>query len=246
MPRILIPIPTSFDPAYNLRSWPEYAAAIDAEAIQVPLTHTPIELERLLEAADGVILPGSGADVDPARYGHDRDPATAPRDPARETTDFALIEAAERLHKPLLAICFGTQSLNVYRGGTLLQDLSPVPVNHAAGRSVLVAHTVLVSHGSRFGQIVSGPAVAAERTAVDEEFFKIPVNTSHHQAIGTPGEALRIVCRCTEDGVIEAVETADPDHWMIGVQWHPERSTHISASSRALFADFLRTAATRL
>ena len=69
------------------------------------------------------------------------DPATNKADEARETADWTLLEEAERHRLPVLGICYGLQSLNVYRGGSLVQDLLPLPVNHSAGRKVAVAHT---------------------------------------------------------------------------------------------------------
>ena len=241
-PRILIPIPTSFDQPYNAKSWPEYAAAVEAaggEAIEVALTHTIAELKEMAQAADGILLPGSGADINPETYGHQADPASAPPDPLREQTDRALFEAAEEARKPLLGICFGTQSMNVFYGGTLVQDCSPVPVNHRAGRSVAVAHAVQFAKDSRLGRILQE---SGEATAMDDEFSRFPVNSSHHQAIASAGDTLRVVARCPEDAVVEAVEGSDPDHWLIGVQWHPERTLGVSAASRAIFAAFLRAA----
>lgn len=241
-PRILIPIPTSFDEAYNAKSWPEYAAAVEAaggDAVQVPLTHTVAELKAMAQAADGILLPGSGADIDPAKYGHAADPASAPPDPLREQTDRAFFEAAEATKKPLLGICFGTQSINVFYGGTLVQDCSPVPVNHRAGRAVAVAHAVQFSKDSRLGRILQD---SGEAVAMDDEFSRVPVNSSHHQAIGAAGDTLRVVARCPEDAVVEAVEGSDPEHWLIGLQWHPERTVGNSAASRAIFAAFLQAA----
>jgi putative glutamine amidotransferase len=241
-PRILIPIPTSFDEPYNAQSWPEYAEAVAAaggEAVPVDLSHSVAELDAMVAEAAGVLLPGSGADVDPVRYGHERLEASADADLLREQTDFALIDAAERLKKPLLCICFGTQAVNVRHGGTLIQDLEPVPVNHRAGRAVKTAHSAIFPADSRLGRILMA---SGEAIADDDEFARILVNSSHHQAIAIPGDGLRVVARCPADAVIEAVEGADPEHWLIAVQWHPERTIGVSAASRALFADFIAAA----
>lgn len=243
-PRIAIPIPTSGDAAYNQRSWPSYAEAITrsgGEPIAIDLSTPSDELRRLAANCDGLVLPGSPADVDPERYGAERDPASAPADPAREAVDYLLLDDAEKHHKPVLGICFGVQSLNVWRGGTLVQDLTPVPVNHSAGSKVAIAHTAVVSKDSILASLLT-PEEAPE---VDG-FLRLPINTSHHQAVAAPGDGLRVVARSPEDGVIEAVEfEADdsvfhvehphPRQFLLGVQWHPERSFDISAASRALF-----------
>ena len=239
-PRIAIPVPTSFDIAYNDQSWPDYARAVEisgGKAVRVELGQTPAELLRSAQECDGVLLPGSGADVSPERYGHERQPETAPADPLRETTDKLLLEHLEREGKPLLAICFGLQSLNVYRGGTLVQHLQPMPVNHRAGRSVTCAHAAMIVNDSRLGRIFVKEATYEEQAG----YKRLMVNSSHHQAIGTPGDQLRIVARSTEDAVIEALE--DESHpWLIGVQWHPERTLEQSAASRELLQAFVDAA----
>lgn len=249
MPRIAIPIPTSFDLDYNRRNWPAYAAAISAaggEPVEVPLNLSPHDIATLAATCHAILLPGSPADVDAALYGQQRDPAAAPADPAREAVDRLLLEAAHRLRLPLLCICFGTQFLNVWRGGTLVQDLAPLPVNHSA-RAVAVAHTALIDVGSLLATLVD-PAEAAR----EGEFVRLGVNSSHHQALGIAGADLRVVARCPQDGVVEAVEAVfDPgaptapeaQHFVLGLQWHPERTAAVSATSRALFTRFVEEAA---
>jgi putative glutamine amidotransferase len=243
-PRIAIPVPTSKDPAYNQRSWPTYATAVSrsgGEPVAVDLNASPAEISALAASCDGVLLPGSPADVDPALYGAERDPASAPADPAREATDYLLLDHAEKYGKPVLAICYGVQLLNVWRGGTLVQDLAPLPVNHSAGSKVAIAHTAQIAPDSILASLLM-PEEAPEK----DGFLRLPINTSHHQSVAAPGTGLRIVARCPDDGVIEAVEMEPddrvfhvehqmPPQFLLGVQWHPERSYEISAASRALF-----------
>jgi len=239
--RIAIPVPTSGDADYNQRSWPQYAAAVEAaggEAVRVELG-TAKALREAARSVSGILLPGSGADVLPSRYGADTDPATNKPDQARETADWTLLEEAERNRLPVLGVCYGLQSLNVYRGGSLVQDLLPLPVNHSAGRKVAVAHMADIAPQSLLGSLASGEAPRSNG------FLRLPVNSSHHQAIAEPGPGMRIVARCPEDGVIEAIEADyDPsDPWFfMAVQWHPERSIDISAASRALFARLVQEA----
>jgi putative glutamine amidotransferase len=259
-PRIAVPIPTTTDMPYNARSWPAYAIAIESaggEAVEVPLDLPLAQVRAIAASCAGVCLPGSPADVDPRLYAAEVDPATNASDPSREAVDYTLLEDAAAGSKPVLAVCFGLQSLNVWRGGTLVQDLTPLPVNHSAGASVAIAHSALVPRESTLGRLLqAAPATAAEAppASEDDQFFRLLINTSHHQAVASPGEGLRICARSPEDGVIEAVEN-DPDYrapqaagahkaehhngrpqFVMGVQWHPERSFDISAASRALFA----------
>ena len=100
-----------------------------------------------------VLLPGSKADIDPAKYEAATDPKTAPADPRRDAVDELLLQDAYNLRKPILGICYGLQILNVFRGGTLLQHIEST-VNHEAGKEVPIAHTVEVDAGSRLSQIV--------------------------------------------------------------------------------------------
>src|SRR6185312_15435177 len=239
--RIAIPVPTSGDADYNQRSWPQYAAAVEAaggEAVRVELG-TAKALREAARSVSGILLPGSVAGGLPTRYGADTDPATNKADEARETADWTILEEAERNRLPVLGICYGLQSLNVYRGGSLVQDLLPLPVNHSAGRKVAVAHMADIAPESLLGSLATGEAPR------NNGFLRLPVNSSHHQAIAEPGPGMRIVARCPEDGVIEAIEADyDPnDPWFfIAVQWHPERSTDISAASRALFTRLVQEA----
>jgi len=245
-PRIAIPVPTSDNLEYNQRSWPQYAEAITragGEPVAIPLNASPRETADLINTCHGVLLPGSPADVNPQKYGHDPIPECNPADPGRENVDELLIQDAHNLYKPILGICFGTQSLNVWRGGTLVQDLAPMPVNHPAGRTVAVAHTATVAP-----QSLLGGRRPNKKTPETDGFLRLPINSSHHQAIGIPGDGLRVTARCPQDAVVEAVEGGqDPHnpnaHFVLGVQWHPERSYDISPASRALFERFIREAA---
>jgi putative glutamine amidotransferase len=230
--RIAIPEPTSNDAAYNARSLPPYLAALQsvgALPVVVPLHERQDRVARLLAGSQGVLLPGSGYDVDPERYGEARIPACGPADAGRTAVDELLLQDAFNLHKPIFAICHGAQTLNVWRNGTLIQDLETVlgtSINHRPGRDVINAHPLRIAHGSRLAG-ASGNLLDAE------------CNSSHHQAVGRVGDNLRVTAVSPEDGVIEAVELDSPDHFVVGVQWHPERTYTVSALSLALFSAFV-------
>lgn len=241
LPRIAIPEPTSTDEAYNQRSLPQYIRAVEAAGgigVPVPLNETPAEWAGILASCSGILLPGSPADVDPARYGQQRIEECAAKDEAREAVDDLLLQEGFKQGKPILGICYGLQSLNVWRQGTLVQDLpnadraNAAMVNHQPGREVQKAHPLLVTPGSRLSRVVRG---------IGEE-APLFVNSSHHQAIDRPGRALLVAATSPDDGVIEALEGSDPDQFLVAVQWHPERSYEVSAASRALFAAFMDAA----
>ena len=252
LPRIAIPEPTSTDAAYNQRSLPQYIRAIEAAggtAVPISLNASKTVQARILASCSGVLLPGSPADVDPARYGQRAGEECAEKDGAREAADDLLLQDAFERGKPILGVCYGLQSLNVWRQGTLIQDLPQTSraeapsgslpatalVNHQPGREVQNAHPVTVTPGSRLAAVLAG---APENELVGE----VLVNSSHHQAIDKPGEQLRVVATSPVDGVIEALEGAAPEQFVLAVQWHPERSYESSAVSRALFAAFLDAA----
>ena len=242
-PRIAVPVPTSSDRTYNEQNWSVYARCLEvcgAEPVSFPLDLSVQQTQTLALTCQAVCLPGSPADVDPNQYGHEREAASAPADPAREQVDRMLLEQVFRANKPLLAICFGLQSLNVFQGGTLVQDLAPLPVNHAAGASVGVAHMVSVASGSLLASLSEGERM----DRVDD--LRIPANSSHHQAVGIAGRGLRVTARCPQDGVVEALEleAASKHPFLLGVQWHPER-TFSSRVSRALFESFVAAARQR-
>src|SRR5690349_2873054 len=198
-PRIAIPIPHSTDLKYGERALPQYARAVElggGEPVTIPLDKTPSEVMKLIERCDAVLLPGSNADVDPAKYDAPRHPKTDAADPKRDTVDELLLQDAYNMRKPVLGICYGLQILNVYQSGNLLQHVESA-VNHEAGRSVPVAHDVAIEPRSKLAEIVGQET--------------IPANSSHHQAAGDLiGDGLRVVARCPDDNVIEALEGTSP------------------------------------
>jgi putative glutamine amidotransferase len=228
-PRIAIPVPHSTDSEYAERALPQYVHAVEiagGEPVRIPLDQSAANVMKLIEGCDAVVLPGSKADIDPPKYDAPRDARTAPADPARDTVDDLLLRDAYNLRKPILGICYGLQSLNVFRGGTLLQHIAS-PVNHEAGKEVPIAHTVEVDAGSRLSQIAVSP--------LKERHASVAVNSSHHQSAEEIGDGLRVVARCPDDGIIEALEGTSLDHFVLAVQWHPERSVEDDEGSRAIF-----------
>ena len=234
--RIAIPEP-SIDSEYNGRALPRYLDALRAEGatpVVVPIDMPQERVARLLAGVEGILLPGSRFDVDPERYGEARIPECGEADPARTAVDELLLQDAFNLRKPILAICHGTQTLNVWRNGSLIQDLESelkTGVNHRAGREVLEAHAIRIAPGSRLAGLLPPDAEA-----------EVQVNSSHHQAIRVAADNLLVSAVSPDDGVIEAVELDAPDHFVVAVQWHPERTCEGSALSRAIFAAFVREA----
>ena len=234
-PRIAIPVPHSGDREYAERALPQYEEAVrgaGGEPVRIELDQTPVQVMKQIERCDAVLLPGSRADVDPQKYGAERHEKTAAADPKRDTADELLLRDAYKMHKPVLGICYGLQSLNVYRSGSLVQHIESA-IKHSAGRAVAKAHTVKIEPESRLAEIVDASNLVA-------------VNSSHHQSADAVGDGLRVVARSAEDGVIEALEGTAPGHFVLAVQWHPERSvndaTELAESAKAIFRAFIEAA----
>ncbi len=240
LPRIAIPMPHSTDLKYGERALPQYARAVEqagGEPVTIPLDKPPAEVMKLIERCDGVLLPGSNADVDPAKYDAARHPKTDASDPKRDTVDELLLQDAYNMRKPVLGICYGLQTLNVYRSGTLLQHIES-PINHEAGRNVPIAHNVAIDPQSRLAGIL------VEKSS-KQGILSIPANSSHHQSAEVIGDGLRTVARCPDDGIVEAIEGTSPDHFVLAVQWHPERSNDEDPNSRAIFRALVEAARAR-
>jgi putative glutamine amidotransferase len=280
LPRIAIPMPHSIDREYAERAIPQYERAIEqagGEPVRIPLDRTTDEVRTIAESCDAVLLPGSNADVDAAKFGAHRSPRTAAADPRRDAVDDLLLEDAYQLRKPILGICYGLQSLNVYRNGSLIQhipDFLPeelrMRVNHEAGKAVPVAHAVEIECDSKLAEITGKNAEGHRSTSLEEtegsyqstafsraenssknyealaavgNKLVIPVNSSHHQSADVIGKGLRVSARCVDDGIIEALEGTDADHFVLAVQWHPERSVDADEPSRSIFRALIQAAA---
>lgn len=233
-PRIAIPEPCSYDLEYSGRALPAYLQAIAAaggEPVVVPLKSSPEDIAKIATSCAAILLPGSKADVDPQKYNAKKHPATNPADQLRDSADELLLQDAYNLHKPVFGICYGLQSLNVWRSGTLVQHIES-KVNHEAGSKVEIAHKIIVEPDSLLGRdILRGRAETA-----------VPVNSSHHQSADVIGDGLRTVAYSPEDHVAEAIEGTAPDHYVVAVQWHPERTFAKDQISGSLFHSFVQAA----
>ena len=184
-----------------------YVQAVEAAGGRALLVPPCTEgVEETLDALDGLLLSG-GADLDPVSYGADAHPETNGVRPERDRAELALLEAALARDMPVLAVCRGSQVLNVARGGDLVQHL-PEIVGHEGHKEtpgVFAAHDVDVLPETKLHEVIGEHA---------------PVKSHHHQGYGRLGEGLREAARA-EDGTVEAIE--DPSRrFALGVLWHPE------------------------
>ena len=228
--RPLVGITTYAEPDVSWGAWRlpaaliplSYVRAIDAAGGRPLLVPPAAEgVEETLDALDGLLFSG-GADIDPETYGHEPHPATGGVRPERDRAELALLTAALERDLPVLAVCRGSQLLNVARGGDLVQHLPEVvgDEKHRHTPGVFADHEVEVEPQSRLG------AILGERT---------PVKSHHHQGFGRLGAGL-VATAHAEDGTLEALE--DPSRrFALGVLWHPEEG-----EDAALFAALVEQA----
>jgi putative glutamine amidotransferase len=186
---------------------------------------TPAVQAALWKRLDGLLLTGGG-DIDPARFGEARHSSVDDVAPARDELEIALTHRALSDDVPLLAICRGLQVLNVALGGSLVQDIASevpgaLPHSQTAPREEPTHPVKVLGEGTRLGRVLGR--------------LELDVNSMHHQAIGRLGDGLTPVA-WAPDGVIEGVETAGADHFVLAVQWHPEELIGRDAAARSLFA----------
>ena len=239
-PRIGVTWRTAAEEAANRRAKiDKYIHAVETaggEAVLISLTSGSETLQREAESLDAFLLTGSPADVNPAHYGAKRHSAAADADAARERTDFALLEHALAAGKPVLAICYGIQSLNVFLGGSLVQDIPSelgTTVCHSPEEDEL-------PDGSEAPDARHAASLDPGRVLTLSGAVQPEVNSWHHQSVLEPGRGLRITARAP-DGVVEAVEWKDNSNWVVGVQWHPERMP-VDTLAQALFRELVTTA----
>jgi putative glutamine amidotransferase len=216
---------------YLARYYSEAVEAAGGLPVHIPLIPRPDFIKQVVAGLDGLLLPGSNSDVDPLRYGREPHPQLGAVHPEKDETDLLTLLEAEARAMPVFAICFGLQSLNVSRGGTLIQDIvsqHPDAIKHEQGAPRdRHSHRVTFLEDSRLGQLANAATA--------------PVNSHHHQAIENLGREL-VATAWAPDGIVEAVEDPRSDRFVMGVQWHPEIGWERDAFSKSLFNRFIAEA----
>ena len=225
---ITMRIESATDRFYLARHYSEAVEAAGGSPIHISLIPNRSYISSVVDQLDGILLPGSDSDVDPLRYGAEPHPKLGAVQTIKDETDLLVLEEIENRKLPLFAICFGMQVLNVFRGGTLIQDIDsqlPGAIKHEQGvPRDRPSHRLSLKDSSLVSKL------AQSATAL--------VNSHHHQAIETLGRDLTATA-WSADGVIEAVEDPRKDRFVVGVQWHPELGWQQDSFSQALFERFI-------
>ncbi len=197
--------------SFTYRDYSDAIIAAQGIPLLLPIVKEKNTVRLLLEKMDGLLLTG-GNDVPPQRYGEEQHKKTICVHPDKDISDNILVRVAMQMKKPILAICYGAQLVNVVLGGSLVQDIPSVGIStiiHKDSQNVHYSHPVAIERDSLLYQIV--------------ETERIETNSVHHQAINKLGKGLRATAH-TQDGITEAFELKDHP-FLVGVQWHPERMT---------------------
>ncbi|MBA2493743.1 MAG: gamma-glutamyl-gamma-aminobutyrate hydrolase family protein [Acidobacteria bacterium] len=219
---------------YLGRDYCEALEAFGAIPFHICLIPDKNYIGEALQNLDGILLPGCNSDVDPLRYGEEPHPKLGGVIPEKDETDLLVLAEAERLKIPILAICFGMQILNVFRGGTLFQDIeSQVPncIKHEQGiPQGRNSHSIKIEVESFLARLI---------TKEDGE-GNVRINSSHHQAVKKVGNKLKATA-WAKDGVVECIEDAREGRFNFGVQWHPELSWRTDKLSKKIFDIFIES-----
>ena len=192
----------------------------------------PVDAASALDAVHGLLLPGGG-DVDPAWFGEEPLVGIGTIDPVADAVEISLCRAFVEAKRPVLGICKGCQVMNIALGGDVYQDI------HAQTQSVLQhRQTAPAWHATHAVRVVEGSLL--ERIVGARE---LKVNSFHHQGIRRLGDGLS-ASALASDGIVEAVEHRELP-FLLGVQWHPERTFHRQPWDRAIFGAFVRACEAR-
>jgi putative glutamine amidotransferase len=219
------------EPTYFLRA--RYIRAIEelgGVPVILPLIADRRARRSLLDNIDGLLLTGSGPDLDPSHYGERRKYQFKVMAPRRADFDLDLARVTAKSGIPTLGICGGMQTMNVACGGSLFQDIPSQTDDALPHRqsepATHLSHAISIVPGSTLARILK------HRT--------IRVNSSHHQSVKQAAPGL-IVSALAPDGIIEAIEL--PRHrFFVGLQWHPEFLFDRYSLHRRLFQAFLKAA----
>ncbi len=198
--------------------------------LMIPPELSSDSVEQLFDLCDGILITG-GEDLDPALYGQKPHPKLGKVSPERDEIDKVIVGLCMKKNKPFFAICRGIQSVNVFLGGTLIQDIGEClhsPIQHSQPEHYTeLTHEVKGCNGDVLKKIVGSDLIR--------------VNSRHHQCVDKLGKNLEVIGRCTADNIVEAMYVKNHP-FGLAVQWHPEWLVNEHAEHLALFKALVNAA----
>lgn len=215
---------------YVFRAYADAVAFAGGVPVLIPLVQDSAIIEAYVERLDGLVLSG-GVDLNPSYYHSEPHPKLGRLDPAKDSLEVELTRLALKAKLPILGVCRGIQALNVFNGGDVYQDIeseiSTDVLKHVQDAPMnTLTHSVRITPETRLHDILGQD--------------RIQVNSHHHQAIKTVAPNFQQTALAS-DGVIEGIELPGK-HFVVGVQWHPERSFHSDEASQRVFHAFIKAA----
>jgi putative glutamine amidotransferase len=182
--------------------------------VLLPTLQPALPAAALLEGLDGLLLTGSVSNIEPHHYSDEPSYEGNLHDPARDANTLALVPAALEMGLPVLAICRGSQEVNVAFGGTLYQKVHEQPgfldhrenPNDPLDKQYAPVHAVTFNPGGILARVAGAPSAQ--------------VNSLHGQGVARLGRGLKVEA-VAPDGLVEAFRHEGPG-FLLGVQWHPE------------------------
>ncbi|MGV3625790.1 MAG: gamma-glutamyl-gamma-aminobutyrate hydrolase family protein [Archangium sp.] len=236
-PDITTPTPEAPFPKYDLKA--AYTDAIlraGGLPFVLPYSDEPGVVDQYLDRVSGLVITGGAFDIPPSAYGEPDKENLGVLKPGRTNFEMAVLKAALQRKLPVLGVCGGMQLLNVAFGGTLIQDIGtelPNAKPHEQKHDrTQPQHPIDIKDHTLLAECVGGKG-------------QLMVNSTHHQAVKGVGNGLIVSGVSMPDGVVEAIESTDKSHFVLGVQWHPELMSDTVPPNLGIYRAFVARARER-
>lgn len=235
-PDVTVPTADAPFPKYDLKTaYTDAVLRAGGLPFILPYSDDASLIEQYLDRVSGLVITGGAFDIPPSAYGEAEKEKLGELKPGRTNFELAVLRGALQRKLPVLGVCGGMQLLNVAFGGTLIQDIAtelPNAKPHEQKHDrTQPQHPIDVKADSLLAECVGGKG-------------QLMVNSTHHQAVKAVGQGL-IVSGTAVDGVVEAIESTLKDHFVLGVQWHPELMVDTVPPNMGVYRTFVSRARDR-
>lgn len=223
---------SSIPKAFVNRSYVDSVIRAKGIPFIMPITEDEEIIKKMAENADGIIMTG-GVDVHPFRFDEEPIEKIGTISAERDEFDFKLMKYAVEMNKPIFGICRGIQVINVYFGGTLIQDIP-------SQRNTNILHSQTAEYHTAAHKI----QIVKDSIIYDMLGENSEVNSFHHQAVDKLAKDFRVTATA-KDGIVEAIEYKKKDSFILGLQWHPELMSAKNVKMQNIFDMFVEVCKSR-